>query len=66
LEAVAEDALHLVLRVEACTGEKRTALSSCLLKIQTRFHLPYAAPFFRGNAVEDPPDAGNPSAVVAV
>ena len=59
LEAVAEDALHLVLRVEACTGEKRTALSSCLLKIQTRFRLPYAAPFFRGHAVEDPPDAGN-------
>ena len=59
LEAVAEDALHLVLRVEACTGEKRTALSSSLLKIQTRFRLPYAAPFFRGHAVEDPPDAGH-------
>ena len=24
-----------------------------------RFRLPYAAPFFRGHAVEDPPDAGN-------
>ena len=53
LAAVAEDALHLVLRVEACTGD------SCLLKIQTRFRLPYAAPFFRGHAVEDPPDAGS-------
>ena len=58
LEAVAEDALHLVLRVEACTGEKRTTLSSSLLKIQTRFRLPFAGPFFHGE-VEDAPDAGH-------
>ena len=50
LEAVAEDALHLVLRVEACTGEKRTALSSCLLRIMLRFRLPWAGSFFHGDA----------------
>lgn len=58
LQAVAEDALHLVLRVEGCTGEKRTPFSARLLKLQTRFRLPHRGPFFHGTAVAKPPDEG--------
>lgn len=48
LDAVAEDAVHLVLRMEACAGERRTAVSSCLLKLQTRFRVPQAGEFYHG------------------
>ena len=66
LEAVAEDALHLVLRVEACTGEKRTALSSNLLRIMLRFRLPCAGSFFHGGTDgDDEHDAGQWSDGVA-
>ncbi|CAK9076836.1 Uncharacterized protein SCF082_LOCUS36965 [Durusdinium trenchii] len=53
LVAVAEDALHLVLRVEACTGEKRTSLSSRLLRVMKRFRLPCPGPFYHGRTNDD-------------
>lgn len=48
LVGVAEDALHLVLRVEACTGEKRTAMSAHILRMQLKFKQPLAGPLFHG------------------
>ena len=59
LVAVAEDALHLVLRVEACTGEKRTSLSSCLLRVMKRFRLPCPGPFYHGRTNDDDCDQGH-------
>ena len=52
LVGVGEDALHLVLRVEACTGEKRTAMSAHLLRMQLKFRQPLEGPFYHG-AVEE-------------
>jgi hypothetical protein len=37
LVATAEDGFHLVIRVEYCFGEKRSALSSELLLLQMKF-----------------------------
>ncbi|CAJ1432753.1 unnamed protein product [Effrenium voratum] len=48
LEAVGEDALHFVLRVEACSGEKRTALSRRLLSIQGKFRAPATGRVYHG------------------
>ncbi len=48
LEGVAEDPLHLVLRVEACFGEKRTQLSSELLRIQKKFHVAAEGRIYNG------------------
>ena len=45
LEAVGEDALHLVLRVEECFGERRCALSAELLRVQQKFRCPVGCPF---------------------
>lgn len=46
---IGEDALHLVLRLEACTGEKRTAMSVHVLRMQLKFKQPLAgAMYHRG------------------
>ncbi|CAJ1422424.1 unnamed protein product [Effrenium voratum] len=50
LQGVAEDALHLVLRLEACFGEKRTAMSSEVLLLQRKFARPMPAPVYHGEA----------------
>lgn len=41
LAGIAEDPLHLVLRVEQCYGERRTILSRQVLRLQRKFHLPH-------------------------
>ena len=41
LQGVAEDPLHLTLRVEEFFGERRTELSRCILQIQAKFNLPH-------------------------
>ncbi|CAE6948302.1 unnamed protein product [Symbiodinium sp. CCMP2456] len=53
LEGVAEDPLHLVLRVEACTGERRTTCSAALLRVQMKFRCPQAGEFYQGERLED-------------
>ena len=42
-----------MLRVEACTGEKRTSLSSSLLQVMLCFRLPCPGPFFHGAAADN-------------
>ncbi|CAE7451478.1 unnamed protein product [Symbiodinium sp. CCMP2592] len=50
LRAVAEDALHLVLRVEGCYGERRSSMSSFLLRLQGKFKHPVEAELYHGNS----------------
>ena len=50
LQGVAEDPLHFVLRVEACFGEKRTALSRNLLHLQKKFAHALDCTIFKGGA----------------
>ena len=40
LQGVAEDALHLVFRIEECFGEKRTAVSNHVLLLRCKFRVP--------------------------
>ena len=53
LLGVAEDALHLVLRLEACTGEKRTGMSAHVLRMQLKFRQPLAGELYKGNRQGD-------------
>jgi hypothetical protein len=48
LQGVAEDAVHLVIRVEACFGEKRTALSREVLLLQRKFSAPMPSQIYNG------------------
>ncbi|CAE7300884.1 unnamed protein product [Symbiodinium necroappetens] len=54
LVGVAEDPLHLVFRVEACFGERRTALSRDVLRLQKKFAAPELGPIYNGG----PPEPG--------
>ena len=58
LQGVAEDPLHLVLRVEACFGEKRTQLSSELLRIQKKFHVAAEGPIYNGQGPQPHDEEG--------
>jgi hypothetical protein len=48
LECVAEDAIHLVFRVEACFGEKRNKVSSYAMALQMKFRAPLGGAFYEG------------------
>ncbi|CAJ1383781.1 unnamed protein product [Effrenium voratum] len=48
LQGMAEDGLHLALRVEACFGEKRTALSREIIALQRKFMVPASGRIHRG------------------
>ena len=43
-----QDSLHLVLRVEVCFGEKRTALSREILLLQQKFSVPACSMLYHG------------------
>ena len=61
LRAVAEDGLHLVIRVEACLGGHRTALSHFLLRLQEKFQVPSRGCLYHGrDAVHDRVGVWNP------
>ena len=48
LLGIAEDPLHLVLRIEGCFGEKRTKLSSLLLRLQKKFTVAFNGSIYTG------------------
>ena len=56
LVGVAEDPIHLVFRVEACFGERRTPLSRLCLKIQKKFMIPAPGSIYSGAALPDLPE----------
>ena len=61
LRAVAEDGLHLVIRVEACLGGHRTAFSHFLLRLQEKFRVPSRGCLYHGrDAVHDRVGVWNP------
>ena len=56
LQGVAEDPLHLCLRVEACSGERRTACSAALLRLQMKFRCPVEGDLYHGEFVPEDGD----------
>lgn len=53
LVGVGEDGLHLVLRIEACTGEKRTAMSAHVLRLQLKFRQPLEGSLYQAGSAGD-------------
>ena len=62
LVGVAEDPTHLVFRVEACFGERRTPLSRICLQIQKKFTAPSPGSIYRGNASHELSTGRSPQA----
>ena len=62
LVGVAEDPMHLVFRVEACFGERRTPLSRICLQIQKKFTVPSPGSIYRGDASHELSTGRSPQA----